>query len=167
MSGRKQRSKDNVLEITGHEMNVNGENNRLLASLLCAALYPNVVKVLTPEKSFTMSAGGAVPRQPLPNELRFKTDQDGYVFVHPSSINSVVGHFSSPFLVFQEKVKTSRIYIRECTMVPLLPLVLFSGSTINIELHGGEFIVLLQDGWIMMQSASHQVILFKKKLKKT
>lgn len=43
-------------------MNVNGDNKRLLSALICAALYPNVVKVLTPEKSFTMSAGGAVPR---------------------------------------------------------------------------------------------------------
>lgn len=139
-------------------MNVNGDNKRLLSALICAALYPNVVKVLTPEKSFTMSAGGAVPRQPLPSELRFKTSQDGYVFIHPSSINSVVGHFSSPFLVFQEKVKTSRIYIRECTMVPLLALVLFSGSTIKIELHGGEFIILLRDDWIMMQASTHQVL---------
>lgn len=138
-------------------MNVNGDNNRLLAALLCAALYPNVVKVLTPEKSFVMSAAGAVPREPLPSELRFKTNQDGYVFIHPSSVNSVVGHFTSPFMVFQEKVKTSKIFIRECTMVPLLPLVLFSGSNINIELHGGEFIMLLRDGWIMLQASTHQV----------
>lgn len=157
ISRRRQRFRDNIAELTGPEMNVNGENNRLLSSLLCAALYPNVVKVLTPEKSFTMSAGGAVPRQPQAHELRFKTNQDGYVFVHPSSINSVVGYFSSPFLVFQEKVKTSKIYIRECTMVPLLPLVLFSGSELKIELHGGEFVILLRDEWIMMQAASHPV----------
>lgn len=160
VSRRKQRFRDNVLEVTGSEMNVNGDNNRLLAALLCAALYPNVVKVLTPEKSFTMSSSGAVPHQPLPKELRFKTNQDGYVFIHPSSVNSVVGHFSSPFMVFQEKVKTSKIFIRDCTMVPLLPLVLFSGSNINIELHGGEFILLLRDGWIMMQASSHQVSIF-------
>lgn len=157
ITGRRQRFKDNVFEVTGLDMNVNGDNNRLLAALLCAALYPNVVKVLTPEKSFIMSAGGAVSREPLPSELRFKTCQDGYVFIHPSSVNSVVGHFTSPFMVFQEKVKTSKIFIRECTMVPLLPLVLFSGSNINIELHGGEFILLLQDGWIMLQASSHQV----------
>lgn len=156
-SRRRQRFRDNIAELTGTEMNVNGDNKRLLSSLLCAALYPNVVKVLTPEKNFTMTAGGAIPRQPQPHELRFKTNQDGYVFMHPSSINSVCGHFSSPFLVFQEKVKTSKIYIRECTMVPLLPLVLFSGSELKIELHGGEFVILLRDDWIMMQAASHPV----------
>lgn len=157
LPARRSRLRDDVLQVTGLDMNSNSDNNRLLSALLCAALYPNVVKVLTPEKSFTMSAAGALPRQPLPHELRFKTNQDGYVFIHPSSINSICGHFTSPFLVFQEKVKTSKVYIRECTMVPLLPLVLFSGSRITIELHSGEFVILLQDGWIMMQAASHQV----------
>lgn len=103
-----------------------------------------------------MTAGGAVPRQPQANELKFKTSQDGYVSIHPASVNSNVGHFKSPFLVFQEKVKTSKIFIRDCTMVGLIPLVLFSGRTINIQRHGGEFIILL-DKWIVMQAESVEV----------
>uniref|UniRef100_A0A1B0DGR7 RNA helicase n=1 Tax=Phlebotomus papatasi TaxID=29031 RepID=A0A1B0DGR7_PHLPP len=167
LSGRHNRKyQDNVLEITGSEMNSNGDNYRLLTGILCAALYPNVVKVLTPEKNFIMSVGGAVPKVALPSELRFKTREDGYVAIHPSSVNSTVGHFNFPFLVFQEKVKTSRIFIRECTMVPLLPLVLFSGSDIKIELHGGDFIILLEDGWIMLQAASHSVAEMIKCLRK-
>uniref|UniRef100_A0A1B0GJV8 RNA helicase n=1 Tax=Lutzomyia longipalpis TaxID=7200 RepID=A0A1B0GJV8_LUTLO len=110
--------------------------------------------------------GGAVPRVAQPSELRFKTREDGYVAIHPSSVNSVVGHFNFPFLVFQEKVKTSRIFIRESTMVPLLPLVLFSGSDIKIELHGGDFIILLEDGWIMLQAANHAVAEMVKWLRK-
>uniref|UniRef100_A0A6B2E9L8 RNA helicase n=1 Tax=Phlebotomus kandelakii TaxID=1109342 RepID=A0A6B2E9L8_9DIPT len=166
LTGRSRRAQDNVLEITGVEMNANGENFRLLTGILCAALYPNVVKVLTPEKNFIMSVGGAVPRVALPSELRFKTREDGYVAIHPSSVNSTVGHFNFPFLVFQEKVKTSRIFIRESTMVPLLPLVLFSGSDVKIELHGGDFIILLEGGWIMLQAASHSVAEMVKCLRK-
>ena len=149
--------KDDIFELTGSEMNTNGENFRLLAALLCAALYPNVVKVLTPEKSFVLSVGGAVPKLPAASDLRFKTQQDGYVNIHPSSVNSIYGHFPSPFLVFQEKVQTSKIFIRDCTMVPLLPLVLFSGSDVTIELHGGDFIISLENGWIMLQASSHAV----------
>lgn len=149
--------KDNIYELSGREMNANGENYRLLGALLCAALYPNVVKVFTPEKNFTMTAGGAVPRQPQANELKFKTNLDGYVNIHPASVNSVVGHFPSPFLVFQEKVKTSRIFIRDCTMIALLPLVLFSGRNIRIQMHGGEFIIIIDD-WIIMQTESVEVI---------
>lgn len=36
---------DNVLEITGAELNTNSDNSRLIGAILCAALYPNVVKV--------------------------------------------------------------------------------------------------------------------------
>lgn len=149
---------DNIFELSGLEMNANGENYRLLGALLCAALYPNVVKVFTPEKSFTMTAGGAVSRQPLPNELKFETNQDGYVNIHPSSVNSEVGHFPSPFLVYQEKVKTSRIFIRDCTMIALIPLVLFSGRKIRIQMHGGELIIIIDD-WIIMQAESLEVSL--------
>lgn len=50
-----------------------------MAAILCAALYPNVVKVLTPEKSFAPSAMGAVPKEFRADELRFKTRDDGFV----------------------------------------------------------------------------------------
>lgn len=40
------RNEDNIYDLSGgKDMNSNGENYRLLAALLCAALYPNVVKV--------------------------------------------------------------------------------------------------------------------------
>ncbi|KAJ8719500.1 hypothetical protein PYW08_011675 [Mythimna loreyi] len=154
---RKKMRKDSVASLTGDELNTNGNNDKLLAAILCAALYPNVVKVLTPEKSFHMQAGGAIPRQPTPDELKFKTKTDGYVALHPSSVNSTIGYFTSPYMVYQEKVKTSRVFIRECSMVPQLPLVLFSGCTLAVELHSGTFIVSLEDGWIMFQVEKHEV----------
>ncbi|XP_046749004.1 putative ATP-dependent RNA helicase DHX57 isoform X1 [Diprion similis] len=154
--GRRRTGEDRILEITGPAMNSNNENYKLLQGLLCAALYPNVAKVFTPEKSFQLQSAGAVPRQPKPEELKFKT-KDGYVNVHPSSVNFTVGHFSSPYLVFQEKIKTSRIFIREISMVPMLALVLFSGYGIDIELHNGTFILSLEDGWIMFSVESHRV----------
>ncbi|XP_003426609.1 putative ATP-dependent RNA helicase DHX57 [Nasonia vitripennis] len=148
---------DKILEVTGQELNTNNENYNLLQGLLCAALYPNVVKVFTPEKSFQMQSSGAIPRQPKPEELRFQTKEDGMVNIHPSSINFSVGYYTSPYLVFQEKIKTSRIFIREVTMVPMLALVLFSGYGIDIELHNGTFILSLGDGWIMFAVESHRV----------
>lgn len=156
-NSRYKKRDDLILDITGLELNKHNDNNPLIAALLCAALYPNVVKVLTPEKSFTAGMGGAVPRAPSAQELRFKTREDGYVAIHPSSVNSVAGQFNSPFLIYQEKIKTSRIFIQESTMIPILPLVLFSGSDVNIELHDGQFIILLENGWILLQAVSHEV----------
>uniref|UniRef100_A0A1A9UHT6 Putative ATP-dependent RNA helicase DHX57 n=1 Tax=Glossina austeni TaxID=7395 RepID=A0A1A9UHT6_GLOAU len=141
----------------GPELNMNSENNRLLISLLCASLYPNIVKILTPERSFVQTAGGTVPKTSTCKDLRFKTRIDGYVAIHPSSVNAYVGTFHSPFLVYQEKVKTSRIFIRECSMLPVIPLVLFAGSNLKLELHDGDFLFLLEEGWIIIKSHNYEV----------
>lgn len=135
---------------------MNGDNNRLLISLLYAALYPNIVKVLTPERSYISTVGGALAKMHTAKDLRFKTRQDGFVAIHPSSVNANVGSFQSPFLIYQEKVKTSRIFIRECSMLPLVPLVLFAGSDFKIELHGGDFVFLLEEDWIILKAQTHE-----------
>ena len=43
-------------------------------------------------------------------------------------MNAKVSKFESPYLVYNEKVKTSRVFIRECCMVPVYPLLLFAGQ---------------------------------------
>lgn len=58
------------------QLNKNGENIRLLTSVLCTALYPNIVKVLTPQTIFLRSAAGAVPVEREAKELRFKTQRE-------------------------------------------------------------------------------------------
>uniref|UniRef100_A0A0C9QYM5 Putative ATP-dependent RNA helicase DHX57 n=1 Tax=Fopius arisanus TaxID=64838 RepID=A0A0C9QYM5_9HYME len=148
---------DRILELTGSELNANNENFKLLQGLLCAALYPNVVRISTPEKSFQVQSSGAIPRQPKPEELRLETKNDGRVFIHPSSVNFSIGHFPSPYLAFQEKVKTSKVYIRDISMVSMLPLVLFSGYGVNIEQHNGTYILSLADGWILFKVETHTV----------
>lgn len=156
---KRQPNIDKILKITGHELNINNDNYKLLQGLLCAALYPNVVKVFTPEKSFKVQSLGAIPIQPKAEELRFQIKNGGFVSIHPSSVNFHVGYFSSPYLVFQEKIKTSKVFIKEISMVPILLLILFSGYELNIELHNGLSIVSLEDGWILFSVESHRVSL--------
>lgn len=154
---RRRPNVDNILEITGPDLNINNENYKLLQGLLCAALYPNVVKVFTPAKSFQVQSAGAVPILPKPEELRFRTKDDCFVYIHPSSVNFRTGHYTSPYLVYQEKIKTSRVYIKEVSMIPSLPLLLFSGYQLNMELHNDTFILSLEDGWILFVVESHRV----------
>jgi ATP-dependent RNA helicase DHX57 len=68
---------------------VNGDNTKLLTAILCAALYPNVAKVLTPEKSYAYTAKGAVPRKVEADELRFKTMDEGRVSNAPYVMHDV------------------------------------------------------------------------------
>lgn len=148
---------DKILELTGSEWNSNCTNSRLIVSVLFASLYPNIAKILTPEQSYVMSAGGAVLKKFLPSDLKFKTREDGYLSLHPSSINASIGDFSSPFLVYQEKVKTSKVFIRETSLIPIISLILFSGSDVKIELHNGDFLFLLEDSWIVIQAQDVKV----------
>jgi ATP-dependent RNA helicase DHX57 len=153
---RKKKFEDNVLEVTGKMLNANFGNTRLISGILSASLYPNVIKILTPEKNYINTISGALPRSFQASEIKFKTKEDGYVALHPSSINANVGVFHSPFLVYQEKVKTSRIFIRDSTMVQVIPLILFSGTDIRIEMHDNEFLFILEDGWLIVQADSLQ-----------
>ncbi|XP_060083551.1 putative ATP-dependent RNA helicase DHX57 [Ylistrum balloti] len=160
-----QRGSDGVHDITGSEANINSSNWKIVAAILVGALYPNVVQVLTPEAKFSMSSMGAIPKLPRADELRFKTKGDGYIHIHPSSVNFQVNHYESPYLVYHEKVKTSRIYIRDCTMVSIYPLLLFGGGSINVDLEKGNFILSVDDGWIRFMANTHQVAELVKELR--
>ncbi|XP_064411237.1 putative ATP-dependent RNA helicase DHX57 [Latimeria chalumnae] len=156
---------DGILEATGQEANSNAENIKLMSAMLCAALYPNVVQVRSPQGKYQQTSAGAVRMHPKAEELKFVTKNDGYVHVHPSSVNFQVRHFQSPYLVYHEKVKTSRVFIRDCSMVSVYPLVLFGGGQVNVELKRGEFLISLDDGWIRFAAASHQVAELVKELR--
>lgn len=57
-----------------------------------------------------------------PENIKFRLREDGAeepveVAIHPSSVNSREVRFDSQYLVFHEKVKTTRIYVRDCSTV--------------------------------------------------
>ena len=70
-------------------------------------------QVLTPEQKYMATATGAMAKPPKPEDLKFKTAEDGYVHIHPGSAAAKVVRFETPYLVFHEKVKTSRVFVRE------------------------------------------------------
>ncbi|XP_066172783.1 putative ATP-dependent RNA helicase DHX57 isoform X2 [Sylvia atricapilla] len=156
---------DGVLDATGEEANSNAENIKLISAMLCAALYPNVVQVKKPEGKYQKTSTGAVKMQPKAEELKFVTKNDGYVHIHPSSVNYQTRHFESPYLVYHEKVKTSRVFIRDCSMVSVYPLVLLGGGQVHMQLLRGDFVISLDDGWIRFVAASHRVAELVKELR--
>ncbi|XP_042303020.1 LOW QUALITY PROTEIN: putative ATP-dependent RNA helicase DHX57 [Sceloporus undulatus] len=156
---------DGILEATGEEANANAENVKLISAMLCAALYPNVVQVKTPEGKYQKTSTGAVKMNPKPGELKFVTKKEGYVYIHPSSVNYQTRHFDSPYLVYHEMIKTSRVFIRDCSMVSVYPLILFGGGHVNVQLQKGAFVVSLDDGWIRFVATSYQVAELVKELR--
>ncbi|NWH68356.1 DEXH1 helicase, partial [Geococcyx californianus] len=111
---------------------------------------------------------GTVKMQPKAEELKFVTKNDGYVHIHPSSDVMYVfqtKHFESPYLVYHEKIKTSQVFIRDCSMVSVYPLVLLGGGQVHMQLQKGQFVISLDDGWIRFVAASHQVAELVKNLR--
>lgn len=138
---KRQRNIDNILMITGNELNKNNSNCKLLQGLICAALYPNIVK----QTRFSCP------------HIVYETRNDGFVKIHPSSVNSQINFFSSPFLAYQQKLKTnernsSQVFIMEVSMIPILALILFSSYEGNIEVQYNSSpdncVISLDHNWI-------------------
>lgn len=128
-----------------------------MLGVVCAALFPNVVQVVKPDVKYKASATGAVPVNAKAAELKFWTKNDGQVFVHPKSVNFQVNNYESPFLVYHEKVKTSKVYIRDCSMVSVYALLLFCGDSLSVNLERGVFVISIDDGWIRFSVSMQKI----------
>ncbi|XP_059087523.1 putative ATP-dependent RNA helicase DHX57 [Tigriopus californicus] len=156
---------DAVYKATGEEFNENGTNWKLLVSVICAALYPNIVQVLSPDLKYKQTAAGALPKDHLVQDLKFKTKSDGYVNIHPSSINFDCASYKSSYLVYHEKVKTSRVFIRELSMIPVFPMILFGGTGVEVQKQKDQFLLSLEDGWIKFATHTHKAAELLKELR--
>lgn len=54
---------------------------------------------------------------------------------------------------------TVQVYIRDCTMVNMYPLLLFGGGSISVDLEKGNFVLTIDDGWIRFLADSTKVYL--------
>eukprot|EP01028_Stygiella_incarcerata_P010263 TRINITY_DN521_c2_g2_i2.p1 TRINITY_DN521_c2_g2~~TRINITY_DN521_c2_g2_i2.p1 ORF type:complete len:1065 (-),score=353.65 TRINITY_DN521_c2_g2_i2:999-4193(-) len=99
------------------------KNDKMIKAALTAGLYPNIVEI-RPKRGKQVSAKSKVL-------LRTRDDRDEVV-IHPSSVNYSArwNGRDQAFLVFFEKVKTTAIYLRDSTVISLLPLILFSKKAI-------------------------------------
>lgn len=159
-SVRKNNGRDNVIEMTGDEMNANGLNHKLLAGIICAALYPNIVKILTPSKVYEKCIGGVLPTTPQLSQIKLITIDDNSrapVAIHPSSVNAKLnGALQSKYLVYQEKVKTSRVFVRETCMIPPLSLALFASADLHIQVLESNVSIISLDS-LIFRTETHEV----------
>jgi HrpA-like RNA helicase len=79
------------------------------------------------------------------------------VFLHPASVNFKEGGFVSPWMVYFQKVKTSRVFIRDCTMVPPYAMLLFGGQ-LEVQ-HTRNKIVM--DGWMYFDAPARVAVLIQ------
>ena len=75
-----------------------------------------------------------------------------------SGVNFHERKFPSPWLVYLEKVATSKVFVRDCTMVPPYALLLFGGTL--VVRHAERKLVV--DGWIKFEADAKVGVLVKR-----
>uniref|UniRef100_W5LHS4 RNA helicase n=1 Tax=Astyanax mexicanus TaxID=7994 RepID=W5LHS4_ASTMX len=116
----------------------------ILAAVLTAGLYDNVGRTLyTPSVDLQERVACSV-----------ETAQ-GKAQVHPSSINRNLQ--THGWLLYQEKVKYSKVYLRDTTLISPFPILLFGGE-IDVQ-HRDRLTTV--DGWIHFQAPVRIGVIFK------
>ena len=107
----------------------------LLKAVLTAGLYPNLAKISHVE---------GVDDAAYPGEKRPAVAQtaQGQARIHPGSVNKKMS--CNGLMVYHEKVRVSRVYIRESTLISPYPLLLFGGE---ISVRHQEQVITIDD-WI-------------------
>lgn len=106
----------------------------LLKAVLTAGLYDNVGKIL-----YTKSVD-------ITEKLACTVETaQGKAQVHPSSVNRDLQTYG--WLLYQEKVRYAKVYLRETTLISPFPILLFGG---DIEVQHRERLLTV-DGWIHFQ----------------
>uniref|UniRef100_A0A2I2ZV23 ATP-dependent DNA/RNA helicase DHX36 n=1 Tax=Gorilla gorilla gorilla TaxID=9595 RepID=A0A2I2ZV23_GORGO len=128
------------------ESNINSDNEKIIKAVICAGLYPKVAKIrLNLGKKRKM--------------VKVYTKTDGLVAVHPKSVNVEQTDFHYNWLIYHLKMRTSSIYLYDCTEVSPYCL-LFFGGDISIQKDNDQETIAV-DEWIVFQSPARIAHLVK------
>lgn len=89
----------------------------LLRALTASAFSPQIARIQFPDKKFMASVSGAVELDPEAKTIKYYTQENGRVFVHPSSTLFDSQGFSgnAAFVSYFTMMATSKIFVRDLT----------------------------------------------------
>lgn len=125
----------------------NSKDARLVKAAVCAGFYPQILRVENPLPKYKQTSFGAVEAS-TDGIAKLFDRVKGRVFVHPSSVNRSIGKFETGWMVHTEMVETSKIFVRQCSMVPVYALLLFGGQ-LQVNHERGEITV---DDWARLKA---------------
>jgi ATP-dependent RNA helicase DHX57 len=98
-------------------LNKNNSNLSLLRSLCAGAFNPQLARIDLPDKKFAPSISGAVELDPEAKTIKYFNQENGRVFVHPSSTVFDAQGFpgNSVYMSYFNKMATSKVFIRDLT----------------------------------------------------
>ena len=134
---------------SGSSLNAHNFSNPLIRALIAGAFNPQLARIAFPDKKFAPSVSGAVELDPDARTIKFYNQDNGRVFVHPSSTLFGAQNYpgGSEYIAYFNKMATSKIFIRELTPFNAYGLLMFSGH-IELDILGRG---LLVDGWLRLR----------------
>ena len=140
-----------------HPVDEQAHNARVVKAVLCAALYPRMLRVVNPTAKFKEVEGGTMEKDSDAKETRFYTKHHGRVFVHPRSVNFSAGKFDSGWLVYSSLLETSKVFVTESSMVPAYAVLIFGGR-VKVDHEKGLIVV---DDWARFQASARVAVLIR------
>ncbi|KAK8066997.1 DEAD/DEAH box helicase [Apiospora hydei] len=121
----------------------------LIRALTASAFAPQIARIQFPDKKFAASMAGAVELDPEAKTIRYFTQENGRVFIHPSSTLFDHQGFAgnAAFVSYFTMISTSKIFVRDLTPFNAFTLLLFSGA-IELDTMGRGLVV---DGWLRLR----------------
>lgn len=121
----------------------------LLRALIAGSFQPQLARIDFPDKKYAASSSGAVELDPEARTIKFFNEENGRVFIHPSSTLFDAQAFpgNSVYMSYFTKMATSKVFIRDLTPFNVYSLLMFSGP-IGIDPQGRG---LLVDGWVRLR----------------
>ena len=134
---------------TDISLNAQTRNDALIRALISGAFNPQLARIDFPDKKYTTSMSGAVELDPEAKTIKYFNQDNGRVFVHPSSTLFDAQGFSSGavYMSYFNKMATSKVFIRDLTPFNAYTLLLFSGP-ISLDTMGRGLVV---DGWLRLR----------------
>jgi ATP-dependent RNA helicase DHX57 len=129
--------------------NCHNANDTLLRALIAGSFQPQLARIDFPDKKYAASSSGAVELDPEARTIKFFNEENGRVFIHPSSTLFGAQNFpgNSVYMSYFTKMATSKVFIRDLTPFNVYSLLMFGGP-IGIDPQGRGLIV---DGWVRLR----------------
>ncbi|KAF2466196.1 P-loop containing nucleoside triphosphate hydrolase protein [Lindgomyces ingoldianus] len=124
-------------------------NDALIRALIAGSFSPQIARIQLPEKKFAAGIAGAVELDPEARTIKYFNQENGRVFVHPTSTLFDAQTFprNASFVAYFNKMATSKVFIRDITPFNSYSLLMFAGA-IAVDTLGRGLVV---DEWIRLR----------------
>jgi HrpA-like RNA helicase len=129
--------------------NKHNSNDAVVRALIAGSFNPQIARIQLPEKKFAAGIAGAVELDPEARTIKYFNQENGRVFVHPSStlFSSQTFPSNASFIAYFNKMATSKVFIRDITPFNAYSLLMFAGG-IQVDTLGRGLVI---DEWIRLR----------------